>query len=99
MNRHIATAAALSFAMLTTASAESGRLFRTPTMNRTHIVFSYAGDLWSVPRTGGSADRLTTSPGTEIGPVFSPDGSMIAFTGEYDGNVDVYVMPAAGGEP
>lgn len=99
MNKRIATAAALSLAMLTTASAESGRLFRTPTMNRTRIVFSYAGDLWSVPRTGGGAERLTSSPGTEIGPIFSPDGSMIAFTGEYDGNVDVYVMPAGGGEP
>jgi tricorn protease len=79
--------------------AESGLLLRTPTMNRTHIVFSYAGDLWSVRREGGDAIRLTTSPGTETNPIFSPDGTMIAFTGEYDGNVDVYVMPAAGGVP
>ena len=81
------------------AFAEAGLLVRTPTMNRTHIVFSYAGDLWSVPREGGSATRLTSSPGTEIGPIFSPDGTMIAFTGEYDGNTDVFVMPAAGGVP
>ncbi len=85
--------------MLPFASAETGLLVRTPTMNRTQIVFSYAGDLWSVPREGGDARRLTTSPGTEIGPLFSPDGTMIAFTGQYDGNIDVYVMPANGGVP
>src|SRR5207248_8715524 len=65
----------------------------------TQIVFSYAGDLWSVGREGGDAKRLTSSPGTETDPVFSPDGSQIAFTGEYDGNTDDYVMPAAGGSP
>ena len=62
-------------------------------------MFSYAGDLWSVPRGGGEAKRLTTAPGVETDPVFSPDGSSIAFTGEYDGNVDVFVMPAEGGVP
>jgi tricorn protease len=62
-------------------------------------VFSYAGDLWSVPREGGEAKRLTAGPGVETDPVFSPDGSLIAFTGEYDGNVDVFVMPASGGVP
>lgn len=90
---------ALLLAVTTTVFAEPGLLFRTPAMNRTHVVFSYAGDLWSVPRSGGHAERLTSSPGTEIRPIFSPDGEMIAFTGEYDGNVDVYVMPATGGEP
>jgi len=74
-------------------------LLRRPALSRTQIVFSYAGDLWSVPRDGGEAKRLTTSPGVETDPVFSPDGSFIAFTGEYDGNVDVFVMPAAGGVP
>jgi tricorn protease len=68
-------------------------------MNRTHIVFSYAGDLWRVPREGGNAIRLTSHPGRERGPIFSPDGTQIAFTGEYDGNTDVFVMPATGGEP
>jgi tricorn protease len=62
-------------------------------------VFSYAGDLWSVPREGGDAKRLTTSPGVETDPVFSPDGTTIAFTGEYDGNQDIFVMPAGGGVP
>jgi len=81
------------------AYAESGQLLRTPAMNRTHIVFSYAGDLWRVPRAGGNAERLTSSPGSEHSPTFSPDGQSIAFTGEYDGSIDVFVMPAAGGDP
>src|SRR5207247_2108027 len=74
-------------------------LYRQPTMNRTDIAFVYAGDLWKVPRAGGSAVRLTSGTGTETGPIYSPDGSWIAFTGEYDGNVDVYVVSAEGGEP
>jgi len=74
-------------------------LMRHPTMNKTDIVFSYAGDLWSVSRSGGDAIRLTSSPGQELNPFFSPDGTMIAFTGQYDGNTDVFIMPAKGGEP
>ena len=82
------------------ASTQTGHLLlRHPALSRTQIVFSYAGDLWSVPRDGGEAIRLTTAPGVETDPVFSPDGSQIAFTGEYDGNVDVFVIPATGGEP
>ncbi|HYZ87513.1 MAG TPA: PDZ domain-containing protein [Bryobacteraceae bacterium] len=68
-------------------------------MSRTHIVFVYAGDLWSVPREGGDAVRITVSPGYETNPKFSPDGTQIAFTGEYDGNIDVFVVPATGGVP
>ncbi|HWA82622.1 MAG TPA: hypothetical protein VG820_04270, partial [Fimbriimonadaceae bacterium] len=74
-------------------------LMRHPTMNATTIVFQFAGDLWSVPRSGGDAARLTSAPGVESDPYFSPDGTMIAFSGEYDGNQDVFVMPAKGGEP
>jgi len=81
------------------AQADKVTLYRQPTMNRTDIVFVYAGDLWKVPRAGGSAVRLTSNIGTESSPVFSPDGNWIAFTGEYDGNVDTYVIPAEGGEP
>jgi tricorn protease len=74
-------------------------LMRQPTMSRTHIVFSYAGDLWIVPREGGEATRLTTGVGNETSPRFSPDGSTVAFTGEYDGNVDLYTIPTTGGVP
>ena len=89
----------VSLCISASAQTDKPMLFRQPAMNSTHIVFSFAGDLWTVPRTGGSAERLTTGVGNESGPAFSPDGSMIAFTGEYDGNVDVYVIPSTGGEP
>lgn len=80
-------------------ATESPLLVREPTLNRTQIVFSYAGDLWSVARSGGDAVRLTSGAGVENAPHFSPDGSTLAFTGEYDGNIDVFVMPANGGVP
>ncbi len=74
-------------------------IFQRPALSRDLIVFGYAGDLWSVPRAGGRAARLTTGVGIETAPVFSPDGSTIAFTGEYDGNTDVFTIPATGGIP
>ncbi len=74
-------------------------LMRHPTLSKSKIVFQFAGDLWQVPRSGGEASRLTSSPGVESDPLFSPDGSMIAFTGEYDGNIDVFTVPAEGGVP
>lgn len=84
-----------------TANAQPGDrlLAQRPALSRTHIVFVYGGDLWSVPRDGGAAVRLTAGPGMETNPAFSPDGSRIAFTGEYDGNVDVFVIPASGVSP
>jgi tricorn protease len=81
------------------AYANGPLLLQHPTVSKTHIAFAYAGDLWLVPRDGGDAHLITSGPGTKSDPVFSPDGSMIAFTGDYDGNVDVYVMPANGGVP
>jgi tricorn protease len=74
-------------------------LLRDPTISRTHIAFSYGGDIWSVERQGGEARRLTSDVGLEIDPAFSPDGSLIALTGEYDGNEDIYLMPSTGGIP
>jgi tricorn protease len=74
-------------------------LLRNPTVSTTQLAFSFADDLWIVPRTGGEARRLTSGAGVETDPVFSPDGSMVAFTGQYDGNEDVYVVSATGGEP
>src|SRR5713101_7529886 len=80
------------------ASDEAPLLSHAPTLSRTQIAFSYGGYLWSVPREGGEARHLTTG-GHEGLPVFSPEGNWIAFTGEYDGNFDVFVIPAEGGEP
>lgn len=74
-------------------------LMKHPTMNQTQIVFEFAGALWSVPREGGSAIRMTVGPGIDTNPFFSPDGKWIAFSAAYDGNMDAYVMPAEGGIP
>jgi tricorn protease len=92
-------ALALIASAATFAQMQETRLMRYPDVSKDQIVFSYAGDLWTVPRAGGHAHRLTAHPGEEIFPKFSPDGKTIAFTGDYDGNTDVFVMPAAGGEP
>src|SRR5262245_6628558 len=81
------------------AGPASTRLLRFPDISGNSIVFTYAGDLWSVARSGGTARRLTANPGTEDFPKYSPDGRWIAFSGDYDGNRDVYVSPADGGEP
>ena len=81
------------------AHAAGPLLMQKPTLSKTHIAFAYAGDLWLVAREGGEARLLTSGSGTKSDPVFSPDGTMIAFSGDYDGNVDVYVMPASGGIP
>lgn len=91
----------LAFCALTAIGTAVGEplLLQKPTLSKTHIVFVYAGDLWSVPREGGDAVRLTSGAGNETDPAFSPDGTRIAFTGEYDGNVDVFVVPASGGVP
>lgn len=80
-------------------AADEARLLRFPATNGNEIVFSYAGDLYKVPATGGEAQRLTSHVGYEMFPRFSPDGKTIAFTGQYDGNTEVYTMPASGGEP
>lgn len=81
------------------AALEECRLLRQPDVSGGTIVFVYGGDLWTVPRAGGVASRLTTHEGIERFPKFSPDGKTIAFTAEYDGNLDVFAVPAEGGEP
>ena len=78
---------------------EEARLLRFPATNGTDVVFTYAGDLWTVPVQGGEARRLTSHIGQEIFARYSPDGKTIAFTAEYDGNREVYRIPAEGGEP
>ena len=71
-------------------AVDEARLLRFPATNGNEIVFSYAGDLYKVPATGGEARRLTSHVGYEMFPRFSPDGKTIAFTGQYDGNTEVY---------
>ena len=78
---------------------EECRLLRQPDIQGDRIVFVYAGDLWTVARSGGVAERLTSSDGVELFPKFSPDGRTVAFTAEYDGNLDAFAIPVEGGEP
>ncbi|NGP88929.1 S41 family peptidase [Fodinibius halophilus] len=79
--------------------SQGTRLLREPTVSQDHIVFVYANDLWITDRNGGDARRLTSGEGGETDPHFSPDGSKIAFTAQYDGNTDVYVVSTKGGQP
>src|SRR5438045_8481411 len=85
-------------AVTSRAAEEAPLLAHSPTVSRAQVVFAYGGYLWSVPRDGGDARQLTTVV-HEWWPVMSPDVKWIAFTGQYDGNVDVFVIPAEGGEP
>jgi tricorn protease len=74
-------------------------LLQNPALSRDTIAFDFGGQIWTVPRAGGEARRLVTGQGKNVGPVFSPDGSLIAYTGYYDQNADVYVVPSGGGQP
>jgi tricorn protease len=102
-NWFLAIVSAAAFCCLTpdlvSQSSNQYALLRKPTVSANQIAFSYGGDLWIVGRNGGEARRLTSDVGIETDPVFSPDGATIAFTGEYDGNEDVYVIAASGGIP
>ncbi len=82
----------------TWADASKPLLIRHPSISRDKIAFSYAGDIWTVARDGGDAQRLTAGVGAKFDPYFSPDGKWIAYTGEYYGNPDVFVIPSTGGE-
>jgi tricorn protease len=78
---------------------QEGRLLRFPDINKDKIAFMYGGDLWLASSSGGTARRITSHPGRELFPKFSPDGKWLAFTGQYDGNFNVYVMSSEGGQP
>ena len=98
--RALAASAAIALSLCTPAAAQiDARMFRYPDVSATHIAFVYAGDIWVVPKDGGMATRLTSAPGEELFPRFSPDGSHIAFSASYDGNLDAYVVPTLGGDP
>lgn len=104
--RHAALALLLALAAGSTVRAADAPpeppetlLLQEPTISARHVVFVYAGDLWIVAREGGEARRLTSGVGRESGPALSPDGRWVAFTGEYEGNADVYALPVEGGLP
>jgi tricorn protease len=90
-----------TFVMPSSAPAQERAplLLREPALSASEICFSFAGDLWTVPRTGGTAHRLTASPGTESGCHYSADGRWVAYTSTANGNADVYVIAAGGGTP
>ena len=99
MRKALLAALILLAAPLCLAAASPPLLLREPALSKTQIAFVYGGDIWTVSRAGGDAHRLVTGMDLESRPIFSPDGSLVAFSGDYDGNVDVYVVPASGGEP
>ncbi|MFN7940884.1 MAG: S41 family peptidase [Thermoanaerobaculia bacterium] len=100
MHRRTAALLAFSLALVHPAfAAADTKLLRFPDVHGDRVVFTYGGDLWTAPTAGGTATRLTAHPGLEVFGKFSPDGQWIAFTGQYDGDEQVYVMPAQGGEP
>jgi len=98
MWRRFLFALVLKSLLIGTLAAET-KLLRFPDVNGDKVVFTYAGDLWLVSANGGLARRLTAHPGVEMFAKFSPDGRSIAFTGQYDGDEQAYVMPAEGGVP
>ena len=99
MNRSFAFLLAAVLTVNSAIAKDEARLLRFPTIHKDQIVFTYAGDLYTVSSAGGVARKLTNHEGFEMFARFSPDGKNIAFTGQYDGNTEVYLMPAGGGVP
>jgi tricorn protease len=100
-SRITALAAVLSLGCLVAQAAPDSptRLLRQPAVSKDHLAFVYGGDIWVSDRDGGHPIQITTHPATEFAPHFSPDGNWIAFSANYDNNMDVYVVPVTGGEP
>lgn len=99
MDKKLLFSLLLAGTAFTAAQAEEARLLRFPATNGSDVIFTYAGDLYKVPLAGGEARRLTSHAGYEMFARYSPDGRSVAFTAQYDGNTEVYLMPAEGGEP
>ena len=99
MKRFLTVLAALIPLLAFAADRQEARLLRFPAVGGDQIVFSYAGDLYRVGIDGGDAVKLTSHVGYEVFPRISPDGKTVAFTGQYDGNTEVYTIPITGGEP
>ena len=96
---YLLTATLFAAAALPARAQIDARMLRYPDVSATHISFVYAGDIWVAPKEGGVASRLSSPAGEESFPRFSPDGTQIAFSGNYDGNTHIYVMPTRGGTP
>jgi len=92
-------AVVISYSLAFAQEMQEGRLMRFPDIYKDKVAFVYGGDLWLASASGGVARRITSHPGRELFPKFSPDGKWIAFTGQYDGNFNVYVIPSGGGQP
>lgn len=99
MKKLLFALALIASSMSLKAASEEARLLRFPTVGGDKIVFTYAGNLYSVGIDGGAAVKLSSHVGYESFPKISPDGKTIAFTGQYDGNTEVYTIPVTGGEP
>jgi tricorn protease len=98
MSRLLRPLALLAVALPATLAAQT-RMLRSPSVSARNIAFAYAGNIWVADRAGGIARRLTSSPGASENPKLSPDGRLVAFSAQYAGNVDVYIVPVEGGEP
>ena len=99
LNVVAAPLAACFIGLLPVSVVAQTKLLRFPDIAGDHVGFCYAGDIWTAPAKGGTATRLTAHPGLELFPKFSPDGKWLAFTGQYEGDEQVYVIPAEGGQP
>ncbi len=101
MNRgtNFALLLCLSFFVSSAAQDKAHLLVQNPALSKNRIAFCYGGDIWLVNRHGGAAHRVVTGTGLESEPIFSPDGKWIAYTGNYDGNQDVYIVASVGGQP
>ena len=97
--KHITILIVFLFTVLSSNGQINAKLMRYLDVSDSQITFVYGGDIWVMPKSGGQAVQITHSPGEESYPKFSPDGSEIAYTASYNGNLDVYVMPSNGGVP
>src|SRR5258705_10992141 len=99
LKRMLYAATIAAILLISVSAAAQTKLLRFPDVHGDKVVFTYGGDLWTAPSSGGTATRLTAHPGVEVFGKFSPDGKWIAFTGQDDGDEQGYVNSAAGGGP
>ncbi|MGH9933140.1 MAG: PDZ domain-containing protein, partial [Pyrinomonadaceae bacterium] len=100
LNRTLGSVVFIAFLLCAASNADAQtKLLRFPDISGNRVVFTYGGDLWTASASGGAAIRLTSHPGMEVFGKFSPDGKWIAFTGQYDGDEQVYVVSSEGGVP